>query len=171
MIKWSCISHDHALLSTPGHAWFMQPCLHETIITVVLASLCWSTVSVWEVNIPAYTCRHIYSYSIILFCSSWTSSQCYIMAWLLNTMLILFYSLHQVASVEYYITANSTDLCTSSSCLTLTEFVANIGNFFDPMANITVNCLWSWNTLSQWYPKCVKSKYFFDDFREHSCSD
>ena len=55
----------------------------------------------------------------------------------LNTiiLLLLFYSISQVASVEYYITANSTDLCTSS-CLTLNEFVANFRDLFTP--NITV---------------------------------
>ena len=53
----------------------------------------------------------------------------------LNTILLLFYSLSQVASVEYYITTNSTEFCTLS-CLTLTEFVANFSNLLTP--NITV---------------------------------
>ena len=46
-------------------------------------------------------------------------------------ILLLFYSLNQVASEEYYITANSTDLCTPS-CLTLTEFVTNFSHFLNP---------------------------------------
>ena len=46
------------------------------------------------------------------------------MAQLFTLILFLFYSLNHVASDEYYIVANSTDLC-SSSCLTLTEFVTN----------------------------------------------
>ena len=54
----------------------------------------------------------------------------------LNTiLLLLFHFLSQVASVEFYTTTNSTDLCTSS-CLTLTEFVANFSNLFAP--NIAV---------------------------------
>ena len=59
------------------------------------------------------------------------------MARLNTVLLLLIYSLHQAASVEVYITANSTDLCTSS-CLTLTEFVANIGNLFNPNITVTV---------------------------------
>ena len=39
-------------------------------------------------------------------------------------ILLLFYSLNQVASDEYYIIANSTDLCTTR-CLTLSQFVTN----------------------------------------------
>ena len=57
------------------------------------------------------------------------------MAWLSALILLLFYSLTQVASEEYYITANSTDLCTSS-CQTLTEFITNFTYLLNP--NITV---------------------------------
>ena len=39
-------------------------------------------------------------------------------------ILLLFYSLNQVASDEYYIIANSTDLCITR-CLTLSQFVTN----------------------------------------------
>ena len=46
-------------------------------------------------------------------------------------ILLLFYSLNQVASEKYYITANSIDLCTPS-CLTLTEFVTNFSHFPNP---------------------------------------
>ena len=46
-------------------------------------------------------------------------------------ILLLFYSLNQVASEEYYITANSIDLCTPS-CLTLTEFVTNFSHLLNP---------------------------------------
>ena len=56
----------------------------------------------------------------------------------LNTVLIvsfLLYSLHQVDSEEYYITANSTDHCISS-CLTLTEFVTNFSNLSTPNATV-----------------------------------
>ena len=57
----------------------------------------------------------------------------------LNTIILivsfLLYSLHQVDSENYYITANSIDLCTSS-CLTLTEFVTNFSNLSTPNATI-----------------------------------
>ena len=61
------------------------------------------------------------------------------MAWLstLRLILFLFYSLNQVASEEYCITANSTELYTSS-CLTLTEFVTNISDFWNSNINVTV---------------------------------
>ena len=57
------------------------------------------------------------------------------MAWLSALILFLFYSLNQVVSEEYYITANATDLCTSS-CLTFTEFVTNFSYLLNP--NVTV---------------------------------
>ena len=57
----------------------------------------------------------------------------------LFTIILLFYSLNQVASEEYYITAYATDICAPSmSCLTLSQFVArsllksNITLVFNP---------------------------------------
>ena len=60
------------------------------------------------------------------------------MAWLITIIvLLLFYSLNQVASEEYiyYITANSTDVCTPS-CLSLTEFATNFSDLHSPNVNI-----------------------------------
>ena len=49
--------------------------------------------------------------------------------------MLLFYSLHQVASETYYIRANSTDLCIPP-CLTLSEFVANSSHLLNSYSNI-----------------------------------
>ena len=60
------------------------------------------------------------------------------MAQLHNVMmtLLLFCSLKQVASEDYYITANSTDLCTPP-CLTLSQLATNFSlNLFN--SNITL---------------------------------
>ena len=58
------------------------------------------------------------------------------MAWLsVFTIILLFYSLHQVASETYYIKANPTDLCTSP-CLTLSQFVDNSSHLLN--SNITL---------------------------------
>ena len=51
-------------------------------------------------------------------------------------ILLLFYSLNQVASNEYYIIANSTDLCTTR-CLTLSQFVANSNRDLDSDITLT----------------------------------
>ena len=58
------------------------------------------------------------------------------MAWLrVSTIILLFYSLHQVASETYYIRANSTDLCIPP-CLTLSQFVVNSSHLLN--SNITL---------------------------------
>ena len=52
-----------------------------------------------------------------------------------STIMLLFYSLHQVASETYYIRANSTDLCIPP-CLTLSQFVVNSSHLLN--SNITL---------------------------------
>ena len=56
----------------------------------------------------------------------------------LFTLMLLFYSLNQVASEIYNIKANSTDLCTSP-CLTLTEFASNSSDILSSNITLVVN--------------------------------
>lgn len=56
----------------------------------------------------------------------------------LFTIIFLFYSLSQVTSEEYYIKANSTDLCTPP-CLTLAQFITNVGHHFTPNVTLIFN--------------------------------